>query len=438
MKSIPLRALIPSRRVRSFTGLSLLILTSCGQPRSPAPSLVEGYGEAYKEYALWPEPAAIPVCWERFDSPSASILPILNNSNNSHGDEAKSYELRVNALSAAAIAIKWGAPSRIDCHDPDGYVSVTAPRSVWPLEAEAFESDQVKVCWNLRNVDQLTSNESVFPRSAFLPETEPFKLGRTPFLPTAENRLSIATLVTEQYQRAGIGFQGWGLCEEESPGIRIKVDYQGQDFTAQTGALLSGVKGGMHLNWGKRCDLGVEDATCVKNTALHEFGHALGFHHEMNRRDHSACEKDQTEGQGEPAAVAIGLYHAGSIMSYCRDRRELSLSETDVQAFKDYLFAPIARMAGTVPASFGGDTVYLIIEGLNLVAYRSLTTLDPTLCLNPDLYSSPRSVDETLAPDLKDLPFGQRVYVCVLGQDKQGTWQAPGAFSSVSWLRAAP
>lgn len=249
------------------------------------------------------------------------------------------------------------------------------------------------------------------------------------------DRQRVADAIETQYRRAGLGFRFQAECIDKAPGIHVKVDAEGLDYTSYIGALLDGKSAGMHLNWAKHCKKDIPDSTCLINTALHEFGHALGFHHEMNRRDHSDCSKDQTEGRGEDSALQIGLYDKNSIMSYCRDRNTEVLSDNDLAAFADYYFSPVAKISGGIPMESAQD-LSLLIEGLDLIAYKWLVTNDSQNCLNPDAYSERQSINAFIHVSTKDFGAGERLYVCVLGQNSKGDWQNGRSFSSVSWLKS--
>ena len=133
----------------------------------------------------------------------------------------------------------------------------------------------------------------------------------------AEGRFWTQDAVEKSWEAVSdISFTGWQGCEDDSRGIRIEVAEQGP-HVEHLGKLLDGLPGGMTLNftfaeWGAGCDQFRE--MCIRNLAVHEFGHAIGLAHEHNRDDRELCS---SEPQGPRPTFTVTSYDPSSVMNYC-------------------------------------------------------------------------------------------------------------------------
>ena len=152
-------------------------------------------------------------------------------------------------------------------------------------------------------------------------------------------------------KESGFKFTGWGTCNSNSKGIKIQISDE-RPHTIGLGKNLAGLTNGMVLNftfnnWETACQKDLK--ACIMQTAVHEFGHGLGFGHEHIRTDCIICDipKEKLDVVADWTITPCDL---NSVMNYCNPswNGDGNLSDLDIEG--------VVSMYGNNENSFSGNS----------------------------------------------------------------------------------
>jgi hypothetical protein len=171
-----------------------------------------------------------------------------------------------------------------------------------------------------------------------------------------------------------VRFTGWGRCTSSARGIRIREVF---DTPSNTGRLLGreldGVAGGMKLNLTMREPASYAQCandplrgleSCVRMTAMHEFGHALGFAHEQRRLDNPDWDCINFMFDGEEPTTRVGAYDKLSVMRTCTliDNTTVSMSAGDKRGLAAFYGSSSGDTARKDAIKWDSDTLYFFFN----------------------------------------------------------------------------
>jgi hypothetical protein len=248
------------------------------------------------------------------------------------------------------------------------------------------------------------------------------------------------TKITWEVESA-ITFTEWDQCAAGDPGIHIRFK-NARGFTSYIGKDLDKKTDGMVLNtWGPYadgstggCTAGWSQERCVRATAVHEFGHAIGWAHEQLRpeNDPVACPiaaDDTTYGD-----KLLGPFDKSSVMYYCNVLRngDARLSAGDIRGVVQ-IYGDNTPITAT---NWGSGTSDVYIRGAG-PAY-DLQDIYETYSTNTTTgsWTTPSDIGGTFASSPNAVSWGVNninVFAVGSGYDVwQKTWNSPGGWTN--WI----
>lgn len=258
----------------------------------------------------------------------------------------------------------------------------------------------------------------------------------------ALDRQTIAPTIVREFAKAAYQIVGWETCRDSDRGIRIRFEELAKtSHTQAIGRNNSGLIAGISFGLNTSCARPFSGSNCEVNIALHEFGHALGLHHEMNRRDNFDCPLDQDAGEGEDDAIQFGAYDPNSIMNYCRlyranDHDEaLALSSGDMRALKN-LQTDVRASLAKLPPRVLKEKWSSPVMGPGVSHYRwAVGPKDILRCDEQGIYSESVPVSQNISLDPEEFSQqpGTMMRLCLLGENLQDQRQDPNDYTSIDF-----
>lgn len=255
------------------------------------------------------------------------------------------------------------------------------------------------------------------------------------------DKKTVKEAVTSQFASLGFQFVGWQLCKLDQKGIRIRFDPNAsQSRTEGFGRRNDGVIAGLTLGLAAACAEPFSGSSCEANLALHEFGHVLGLHHEMNRRDDPGCFYRQFDAASSENATQIGPYDSDSVMNYCRlyaaneKGERISLSAGDQKTLRALYEGPLASFEPLLPYVIENNMA-VAIKAENIASFRyALGSKGQLNCQDPAAYGPSQPPETLIELDPQLGEKGILTTLCVLARDESGREQPLDAYTSTDFF----